>query len=293
MPNAMTTTPITKLIAGLDEIATETQKSEGWCYFCIPETEYLKFETEVKALLSGTTKLTSFHGKKFKADQANEYEQFFRIIRRYAENSVPTILSCTLNSENWKQKFLKFCDRITTNVFTQVGVTNQDLITVCKQLTPGLFSFMRLINHFGNTNELVMEVDSDSLKENYPNLDTIIKGNKFTADFLMTLLYNAYRKFQFANSPKLSANGISVLKDQYSFAIQAADVIGNFSTSYVYYKLGNTSKTRILKGQIFEKVFGDKYGLENFSSSVRLVGQNDLELLIEGGFTMEFTAYHE
>ncbi|MFH2143305.1 MAG: hypothetical protein ABIJ97_12835 [Bacteroidota bacterium] len=289
----MTTTPITKLIAGLDEIATETQKSEGWCYFCIPETEYLKFETEVKALLSGTTKLTSFHGKKFKADQANEYEQFFRIIRRYAENSVPTILSCTLNSENWKQKFLKFCDRITTNVFTQVGVTNQDLITVCKQLTPGLFSFMRLINHFGNTNELVMEVDSDSLKENYPNLDTIIKGNKFTADFLMTLLYNAYRKFQFANSPKLSANGISVLKDQYSFAIQAADVIGNFSTSYVYYKLGNTSKTRILKGQIFEKVFGDKYGLENFSSSVRLVGQNDLELLIEGGFTMEFTAYHE
>ncbi|MDP3150484.1 MAG: hypothetical protein Q8N83_15280 [Ignavibacteria bacterium] len=282
-----------KLISGLDEIGTETQKAEGWCYFCIPETDYLKLEAEVKSLLSGSTKLTLFHGKKFKANQSNEYEQFLRIIRRYAENSVPTILSCTLNSENWKQTFLEFCDRVTTNVFTQVGVTNQDLIKVCKQLTPGLFSFMRLINHFGKEYELSVEVDSDRTKENYPKLDTIIKGHKFTADFLMTRLYNAYMKLKFANSPQLSASGISVLKDQHSIAIQAADVIGNFSTSYVYYKLGNTSKTRILKGQIFEKVFGDKFDLDEFIKSVKLVGKNDLELLIEGAFTMTFTTYNE
>jgi len=117
---------MTKLIAGLDEIATETQKCDGWCYFCIPQTEYLKFEAEVKALFSITTKLTSFHGKKFKTDQAAEYEQFLRIIRKYAENSFPTILSCTLNSETWKKQFLEFCERVTTKVFTQVGVTNPD-----------------------------------------------------------------------------------------------------------------------------------------------------------------------
>lgn len=284
---------MTKLIAGLDEIATETQKSDGWCYFCIPQTEYVKFEVEVKALLAGTTKLTSFHGKKFKTDQADEYEQFLRIIRKYAESSVPTILSCTLNSETWKQQYLGFCERVTTNVFTQVGVTNADLINVCKQLTPGLFSFMRLVNHFGNNNELVIEVDSDSVKEKFPHLDTVIKGHNFTADFLMTKLYNAYRKIQFANSPQLEGGGISVLKDQNSLVVQAADVIGNFSTSYVYYKLGNTSNKRILKGQIFEKVFGDKYGTENFTSSIQLIGQNDLELLTEGAFTMEFTAYNE
>jgi hypothetical protein len=284
---------MTKLIAGLDEVATETQKSDGWCYFCIPQTEYVKFETEVKTLLAGTTKLTSFHGKKFKTDQASEYEQFLRIIRKFAESSVPTILSCTLNSEAWKAQYLGFCERVTANVFTQVGVTNPDLINVCKQLTPGLFSFMRLVNHFGNSNELIIEVDSDSVKEKFPQLDTIIKGHSFTADFLMTKLYNAYRNIQFANSPLLATGGISVLKDQNSFAVQAADVIGNFSTSYVYYKLGNTSNKRILKGQIFEKVFGDKYGAENFSSSIKLVGQNDLELLTDEAFTMEFTAYHE
>lgn len=284
---------MTKLIAGLDEIATETQKSEGWCYFCIPQTEYVKFEAEVENLLTATTKLTSFHGKKFKTNQADEYEQFLRLIRKYVESSVPTILSCTLNSEAWKAQYLGFCERVTTNVFTQVGVTNLDLINVCKQLTPGLFSFMRLVNHFGNSNELKIEVDSDSVKETFPQFDTIIKGHNFTADFLMTKLYNAYRNIQFANSPILATGGISVLKDQNSFAVQAADVIGNFSTSYVYYKLGNTSNKRILKGQIFERVFGDKYGAENFSSSIKLVEQNDLELLTDGAFTMEFTAYHE
>lgn len=281
-----------KLIAGVDEIATETQRSEGWCYFCIPQAEYIKFEAEVNALLGSTTKFTSFHGKKFKTDQAPEYEQFLRIIRKYAENSVPTILSCTLNSENWKQRYLGFCERVTTNVFNQIGVTNAELVNVCKHLTPGLFSFMRLVNHFGNSNTLSIEVDSDTVKEKFMHLDTIIKGQNFTADFLMTKLYNAYRTLQFANSPQLEANGISVLKDSNSFAVQAADVIGNFSTSYVYYKLGNTSNKRILKGEIFEKVFGDKYGAENFASSVQLAGQNDLELLTEGAFTMEFSAYH-
>ena len=76
-----------KLIAGLDEVSTETKKSDGWCYFCILQTEYVKFEAEVKNLLQGTTKLTSFHAKKFKTDQASEYEQFLRIIRKFAENS--------------------------------------------------------------------------------------------------------------------------------------------------------------------------------------------------------------
>jgi hypothetical protein len=122
--------PMTKLIAGLDEIGTETQKSEGWCYFCIPETEYVKFSVEVHALLS-TTDLSVFHGKKFKPKYSYEYEQFLHLIRKYAKNSVPTILSCTLNSENFKQTFLGFCDSITTNVFANVGVTNQDLISVC------------------------------------------------------------------------------------------------------------------------------------------------------------------
>lgn len=281
-----------KLIAGVDEIATETQKSEGWCYFCIPQSEYVNFEAEVNALLASTTKLTSFHGKKFKTDQTQEYEQFLRIIRKYAENSVPTILSCTLNSENWKQQYLGFCDRVTTNVFSHIGVTNAELVNVCRHLTPGLFSFMRLVNHLGSSNTLAIEVDSDTVKERFPYLDTVIRGHNFTADFLMTKLYNAYRTLQFANSPQLETSGISVLRDANSSAVQAADVIGNFSTSYVYYKVGNTSNKRILKGQIFEKVFGDKYGTENFASSVRLVGQNDLELLTDGAFTMEFSAYH-
>ena len=282
---------MTKLLAGLDETATETQKSDGWCSFCIPHTEYVKFESEVNSLF--TTQLTSFHGKKFKTNQAVEYEQFLRIIRKYAENSVPTILNCTLYSKNFKQKYSESFERITENVFRLVGVKNEDLITVCKQLTPGLFSFMRRVNHFGNTNELMIEVDSDNVKEKYHSLNSIIKGNNISANILMTHLYNKYRENHFANSPQLVRNGISVLKDQKSLAIQAADVIGNFSTSFIFYKLGNSSNKRIMKGKIFEKVFGDKFGTENFISSIQLSGQNDLEILDEGIFPMDFTTYNE
>lgn len=280
-----------KLIAGLDDIATETHKSEGWCYFCLPETEYRNFEVEAKNLISDTKRLTFFHGTKFKADQTNEYEQFLRLIRKYAETSAPTILCCTLNSENWKRTFLNYCDRITTNVFTQVGVTNASLIDVCKQLTPGLFSFMRFVDHFGNAHKISIDIDSDNVKEKYRHLNTVINGHQLTADFLMTSLYNNYRKIQFPNSPQLSENGISVLRDSQSLAVQAADVIGNYSNSYLFYKLGNTSKKRVLKGEIFERVFGDKFSAVNFATSVQLVGQNDIQILTEGAYTMEFSAY--
>jgi len=282
-----------KLITGIDEIATETKKSDGWCYFCIPENEYIKFEKEVKNLLSQTTKLNSFHGKKFKDKHADEYEQFLTIIRKYVENSVPTILSCTLNSMEYKNTFLGFCNRVTENVFKNIGVENTQLIEICKHFTPGLFTFMRLVNHFGNDNEIRIDIDSDSVKEKFPQLSSIIKEQEFSADFLMTSLYNGYRNIQFANSPFLQSGGISVLNDEKSIAIQAADIIGNFSSSYIYYKMGNASKTRTLKGKIFEKVFGDKYGTLNFHDSIKLVGQNDFELLTDGAFTMEFTTYQE
>ena len=66
---------MTKLIAGIDDIGTETQKSEGWCFFCIPETEYGRFSEEVKTLLLKAN-LKVFHGKKFRNEDKDTYEQF-------------------------------------------------------------------------------------------------------------------------------------------------------------------------------------------------------------------------
>ena len=85
-----------KLIAGIDEVGTETQKVEGWCYFCISKTEYKNFENEVKTLLATNSKLKSFHGKKFKMGFSNEYEQFlhkknYRVSERLDHYFVPTI----------------------------------------------------------------------------------------------------------------------------------------------------------------------------------------------------------
>jgi hypothetical protein len=274
-----------KLIAGIDEVATETQKVEGWCYFCISQLEYEKFQNEVKALLATNGKLKSFHGKKFIMEFKDEYEQFLRIIRKYAEISVPSFLCTILYSVDFKNQYKLFSERLTENVLKNNNVGNNNFLSICKKLTAELFEFMRLIESFGKHNELFVEIDSDNEKEKFKHLTTSIKGKDFEANQLITMLYNAYQCKQFPNSPILSDRGVSILKDQKSFAIQAADVIGNFSNSYIFYKLGDTSK-RVEKGKIFEKVFGDLFDSTDFTGSIKLCGNSDLQLLNDGTLPM-------
>jgi hypothetical protein len=117
---------MTRIRVGLDKTATETQQSEGWCYFCIPERKNTDFKIDLATLLSRTTKLISFRGKKFKADQATEYEDFIRIVRYYTENSAPTILNCTLYSKNWIQQFRGYSEGVIEGIPKKVGITDKD-----------------------------------------------------------------------------------------------------------------------------------------------------------------------
>jgi len=282
---------MTKILVGLDEIATETQKVSGWCYFAVNEQNYIEFEKDVTELLSNTNKLTSFHGKKFKIEQANEYRDFLKIIRKHSELSNPSLVCCTLNNPTWNQQYIDFCDRLFTNVLTNVGVSNPKLIDITKHFVGPLFVLQRMTSSFESPASIQLEVDSDDIKEKFAGSTTQIQGFDFGSDFLLEQFYNIYRKYQFPNSPELIKNGISVLKDEKSFLIQAADVIGNFSAAYIYYKLENTSKSRIEKGKIFEEVFGDKFGAVDFSSDIELFGQNDLNLKFEGAFTLKFGVY--
>jgi hypothetical protein len=144
-----------------------------------------------------------------------------------------------------------------------------------------------LISDFGRENEIIFEIDSDTIKERFPKLSTIIKGHKFSASFLLERLFNAYRARKFPNCPGVVSKGISVVEDSKSIAVQAADVIGNFSTSYIYYRLGHKSKTRTMKGQVFESVFGDLFQGKDFSKEIELAGDNDLNLKQDGAFTFQ------
>lgn len=246
---------MTRFITGIDEIATETQVSEGWCYFILSQTDFAKLEAEARAVLS-SSKIGAFHAKKFTPAEHAAYTKFLKIIKKYLENSAPSLCSCTLNNLQWKGNFIDFCNKVTNTVFAEVGVTEKELIDVTKEFVPTMFTLQRLISDFVGTNEITLDIDNDTIKQKLPNVSTVIKGRKFSVSFLLEKLFNAYRMKQFPDCPLMISNGISVMNDAASIAVQTADVIGNFSTSFIYYKLGNKSKKRILKGQLFESIFG-------------------------------------
>ena len=59
-----------QLIVGIDEFASETKKSAGWCFFCLPEKAYKQFSFEANQILITSGKIKSFHGKKFNESQS-------------------------------------------------------------------------------------------------------------------------------------------------------------------------------------------------------------------------------
>ena len=274
------------IVAGIDEIATETQLSEGWCYFVLPDAKKGEMLNQVKTLLLSSS-MKNFHAKQMKETQTGKYEEFLKIIRKYSEESQPSLLSCTLNSPNWGKKFIDFCEGLFTNVMTRAGTKNTELIEITKRFVPPLFTLQRLISQFSVANKIRVEIDSDDIKRKYPSLKTKIRGIDISSTFLLIKFYNAYRNYLFPDLPVLQENGVEVLKDQKSIMIQAADVIGNFSTSYIFYKLGDTSKKRKLRAEIFEEVFGDKFSCMEFQDKIEIVNQNDLKLKKEGALTLK------
>ena len=77
------------------------------------------------------------------------------------------------------------------------------------------------------------------------------------------------------------------MKDTQSMLIQAADVLGNFSMSVVFELLGDSSKKRKEKADIFRTVFGDSMGsLADIASKLVKTG-NDIEIINGGALTFQ------
>ena len=174
---------------------------------------------------------------------------------------------------------------------TKIGAANLELVDITKLFVAPLFTLQRMTQNFITPTYISIEVDSDDIKEKYDGVMTKIQGFDFGADFLLEHFYNIYRRMQFPKSPELIKGGVTVLKDHKSLLIQAADVIGNFALSYIYYRLGNTSKKRIIKGQIFEEIFGDRFAAVDIVKDIELLGDNDLKLKFDGAFTLQLGHY--
>ena len=274
-------------ITGIDDIGTMSAKSEGWCYFSIPESLKSEFIDKSKKILS-ESKLKSFHGKEFKRKKVEYYKDFLCLIKNTLIKSDDTLLACTILSEKWKAEYIGFCTRLIEKSYSSTNINITHLIKTSSKLASPIFTFMRLAEKFKSTCSSIVEIDENSILRNFPG-QTITAGDQ-TIDGSIPIYAasEAYRKRVFPNSPVISKSGIFVLRDEDSFFIQAADLFGNFSLSYAFKCLGKESKSNDLKSKIFAEVFKELATPERIVSALEISG-DDLVLKDDGAFTVMLT----
>ena len=269
-----------KLVAAVDEVASETQLSEGWTYALLPEPSVISIDVAV----SGCT-VKSFHGKKFKKADEGDYRTLLTAVRRELEQTAPSLLVSTLLERSWKNTLVPFAKQLISDGFALAGLTEPTAIRIGEHLFPGLMTLQRLIDGV-SAPRVEIEIDSDDISEKLGLATVQVRGQSLPVAKLLTTAYNAYRKKQFPRSPEVAPGGLRAMKDAKSRAIQVADVFGNFTLAYAFVKLGNTSKTRVVKAMVLEDVFGDILDPGLVRKACTLVGDNDIQLNYSGGLTL-------
>lgn len=227
----------------------------------------------------------SFQGKKFKQTQAAEYEVLLKAIRAELVKEPTSLMLFTIQDLSWKKQFVPFAKRLISGAMKNDGVSDPSVIKIAEHLFLGVIYLQRLIQG-RNLCSIELKVDSDSVSEKLKNSAANFGAVSVPTANLLSGAYEAYRKEVFPTSPVMARGGIRVLKDAKSRAIQAADVSGNFALSFLFAKLGHTSKPRAAKAQIFENAFEDLLDTSKIHSAVALAGANDIQLINPGGFTL-------
>lgn len=269
-------------ICGVDEIASETQISEGWTYAVLP----IAATYAIDAAVSGCN-VKTFHGKKFKKDQAADYELFLSAIRTELLNHAGAHLTFTLLESTWKSQFLASTSAIVSGGLQGAGITDPVAISIATHLFPGLATLQRLTSATP-TPIIGVEIDSDSVSAKLALSRVAVSSQTIATGKILGFAYEAYRKKLFPSSPKLGSDGILALNDAKSRAIQAADVFGNFALAYMFVQLGHKSKSRVVKAGIFEHVFSSEITPKPIHAAATLTGltNNDIQLTQPGGLTL-------
>lgn len=245
------------IVCGIDDFATGSGLTSGWSYFALPQHAVPEFEKQARAIL-GPTGLPEFHASKHFREAPAAYEDFLRLIRETVQ-SVPYSLICvSSNSEDWADEISGFAERVIEQAFQQTGISDPAIIRACKACAPPLFTAPRILEEFGDTIHLYLEVDQDDISAPFMTLTEQIQGTSFAASRLFSIALDAYIKKQFPHSPRPKRDGtsISVVDSATSFMVQASDVLGNFAMNYAFSETGPTTPGRRQKARSFENVFG-------------------------------------
>lgn len=268
----------------IDDFGTATQQAEGWTIVSLAEAQAAALIAEAPAIPGGGLK--KFHGKDFTRKSENRFRDFLTLLKESCRAGEGGFITCTLNDPAWKAEFTGFAERVMENSFLKAGVPlTDDHLTMLRKVVSPLFTFLRVAAKVGTEHTAAITLDDSTLMKPFNTAAVTMKGKEFTLPHLAGMLYRAYRKHHFPTSPEVVRDEIRTAADESSPLVQAADVVGNFSSAYLFRKLGKESKANDLKAQIFEDVFGE-FGIAQVDhlASVEIVGE-DLRLKKQGAYT--------
>jgi hypothetical protein len=279
-------TPKPSIRIGVDDFGTETQKCEGWTYFCLPESLVDGFTTEAQVIIDASG-LVAFHGQEFSVAVEEPYRQFLKLIRSYQQKSRQALTVNTLLSDRFKGTLQGFADRILPKVLEGANIPPRSATKLLSPYIAPLFTLSRLHQVLGTHAVMQVDMDASSKLKNLKREVHKRREQGIRGDFLLRRLYNAYTEKVFPGAPLLPEHGISVIEDSKSFLIQAADVIGNLSMAHIFTKLGKKTKTREAKAALLKEVYGDILQDHDFAKAFTVVG-NDL-IMADGKGELRFT----
>lgn len=257
---------------GIDDIATMHAGCSGWTIVSIDQTLLTDFENAARRILQ-TARLSSFHGKEFKRKKIDSYVEFLKLIRSTLESG-PGFVCCTLLGQDWKSDFDAFCERVIEGSFSNSRMEPGTVTEASKKLAAPLFTYQRLAAGNCRGGNTLIHIDRHVFFDGLNTSELEVSGVKMSSQLPIIAALRAYGSEQFPNAPEIDRESIFICSDEQSFLVQAADIIGNFSTAFAFRHLGKCSASNERKCSAFEKVFGDILDLKSFPDAVRLSGED-------------------
>jgi len=107
------------ILAAVDEVASETQLSEGWTYLLLPPTSVNAIDAAVKGC-----GVTHFHGKRFKKAQALTIGRSSAPRGKNLSEPLLGAFCLTLNDLSWKNDLVPFSKRLISEAMRSTGIAD-------------------------------------------------------------------------------------------------------------------------------------------------------------------------
>jgi hypothetical protein len=146
------------------------------------------------------------------------------LIRDTVQSNSYSLIRVISNSEDWGDEFSGFAAQVIEEAFQQAGITDPAIISACQACAPPLFTIPRVLDDFGDTIALRIELDRDAQSAPFVSLSATFQSTLFTARHLFAIALDAYvdKRFPHAPSAKRDGTGIDIIDSRLSWMVQAS-----------------------------------------------------------------------